>query len=70
MKEKEIFWLDTDRKFMRQKGWKRPITDPSFFLHEKLEWMDKNNIDHEVFRDELQQIADFSTKPGRPHVCG
>ena len=48
MKEKEIFWVDKDRKFMRQKGWKRPVTDPSFFLNEKLEWMDKHNIDHAV----------------------
>jgi len=48
MQQKEIFWIDADRKFMRQKGWKRPITDASFFLNEKLEWMDKNKLDHEV----------------------
>ncbi len=48
MKEKEIFWVDEDRKHMLQKGWKRPVTDSSFFLNEKLEWMDKNNIDHAV----------------------
>ncbi len=46
MKEKEIFWIDDDRKFMLQKNWKRPVTDSSFFLNEKLEWMDRNNIDH------------------------
>ncbi len=48
MKEKEIFWIDEDRKFMLQKNWKRPVTDSSFFLHEKLEWMEDNNIDHAV----------------------
>lgn len=48
MKEKEIFWIDEDRKFMLQKNWKRPVTDSSFFLHEKLEWMAKNKIDHAV----------------------
>ncbi|MDF1695838.1 MAG: amidohydrolase family protein [Saprospiraceae bacterium] len=48
MKERKLFWVDDDRKFMRQGDWKRPITDPSFFLEEKLEWMLQNNIDHEV----------------------
>jgi len=48
MKDKEIFWIDDTRKFMLQKNWKRPVTDPSFFLNEKLEWMERNNIDHAV----------------------
>ncbi len=48
LKEKEIFWVDDDRKYMLQKNWKRPVTDSSFFLNEKLEWMDRNNIDHSV----------------------
>lgn len=48
LKEKEIFWIDEERKFMYQKNWKRPITAPSFFLHEKLEWMERNRIDHAV----------------------
>ena len=48
MKEKEIFWVDADRKYMLQKNWKRPVTDASFFLHEKLEWMERNQIDHAV----------------------
>jgi len=48
MREKEIFWVDNDRKHMLQKGWKRPITDSSFFLEEKLAWMDRNKIDHAV----------------------
>lgn len=48
MKENEIFWIDEDRRYMLQKGWKRPVTDSSFFLKEKLEWMDRNKIDHAV----------------------
>ncbi|GAB1307525.1 hypothetical protein KH5_02080 [Urechidicola sp. KH5] len=48
MREKEIFWVDKERRFMLQKGWKRPVTDSSFFLDEKLEWMERNNIDHAV----------------------
>lgn len=48
LKEKEIFWIDEDREYMLQKGWKRPVTDSSFFLNEKLEWMERNRIDHAV----------------------
>lgn len=48
MREKEIFWVDKERKHMLQKGWKRPVTDSSFFLDEKLAWMERNNIDHAV----------------------
>ena len=48
MKEKEIFWVDDERKHMLQKGWKRPVTDSSFFLDEKLLWMEKNRLDHAV----------------------
>ena len=48
MKEKKLFWVDDNRKFMRQGDWCRPVTDPSFFLHEKIEWMAENKIDHEV----------------------
>ncbi len=48
MKDKEIFWVDDERKFMLQKGWKRPVTDSSFFLNEKLEWMEQYEIDHAV----------------------
>ncbi len=33
---------------MCQANWQRPITDPSFFLEEKLLWMEKNKIDHEI----------------------
>ena len=71
MKEKEIFWVDKDRKYMLQKGWKRPITDSSFFLNEKLYWMDRNNIDHAVVltlsqlygngleEDDLEKVLQF-----------
>jgi aminocarboxymuconate-semialdehyde decarboxylase len=48
MKDREIFWVDEERKFMLQKGWMRPVTHSSFFLKEKLEWMDHFNIDHAV----------------------
>ena len=33
---------------MLQKGWSRPVTHSSFFLDEKLDWMEKNKIDHAV----------------------
>ena len=48
MKDKRLFWIDEDKSFMRQGGWSRPITNPGFFVEEKLEWMIKNNIDHSV----------------------
>lgn len=48
MKEKKIFWISEDNRFMCQDDWSRPVTHPSFFLEEKLEWMAKNDIDHEV----------------------
>ncbi len=55
MKDKKLFWIDEDKKFMRQDDWSRPITDPSFFFHEKLEWMDRYDIDHGVMLN-LSQI--------------
>ncbi|MES2800081.1 MAG: amidohydrolase family protein [Bacteroidota bacterium] len=48
MKDKKLFWIDEDRKFMRQEDWSRPITDPSFFFDEKLDWMAQHGIDHAV----------------------
>lgn len=48
MRDKRLFWIDDDKKYMRQGTWSRPITDPSFFLKEKLEWMGKNGLTHEV----------------------
>ncbi len=48
LKDREIFWVDQDRKYMLQKNWRRPVTDSSFFLREKLEWMELHGIDHSV----------------------
>ena len=36
MKEKRLFWIDEDKKFMRQGDWSRPITGTGFFLKEKM----------------------------------
>ena len=55
MKDKELFWIDKDKKFMRQGKWSRPITDSSFFFEQKLLWMDKYGIDHGVMLN-LSQI--------------
>lgn len=48
MKEKKLFWIDGDKKNMRQGNWSRPISSPGFFLKEKIDWMKQNNIDHAV----------------------
>ncbi len=48
MKDNQIFWVDENRQYMMKKNWKRPVTHSSFFLHEKLDWMEKNKIDHAV----------------------
>ena len=48
LKENEIFWVDEEKKYMLQKNWKRPVTHSSFFLEEKLEWMEQNKIDHAI----------------------
>lgn len=48
MNEKKILWISDDNQFMLQDNWQRPVTHPSFFLNEKMEWMDANKIDHEV----------------------
>jgi len=48
MRDKKLFSIDDDKKFMRQGDWSRPITDSSFFFDEKLIWMDKYSIDHAV----------------------
>ena len=55
MKDKRLFWIDADKKLMHQGTWSRPITDESFFLKAKLEWMQKNNISHGVILN-LSQI--------------
>ena len=36
MKEKKLFWIDDDKKNMRQGNWSRPITSPGFFIKKKL----------------------------------
>ena len=64
MKDKGIFWVDKDRKFMLQKDWSRPVTDSSFFLDEKLEWMDEFNIDHAVVLN-LSQLYEKWVACGR-----
>ena len=48
MKDKGLFSIDDDKRYMRQGNWSRPITDSSFFFREKLEWMEKYRIDHAV----------------------
>jgi aminocarboxymuconate-semialdehyde decarboxylase len=55
MKEKKLFWIDENKKFMRQEDWSRPITDPSFFFEEKLIWMEQHQIDHAVLLN-LSQV--------------
>ncbi|MBC9812992.1 amidohydrolase family protein [Crocinitomicaceae bacterium CZZ-1] len=55
LKDRKLFSIDDDKKFMRQGDWTRPITDPSFFLREKLEWMERYKIDHAVMLN-LSQI--------------
>ncbi len=48
MKDKGFFWVEDDMSCMCQGNWRRPVTDASFFLNEKIAWMDKNHIDKEV----------------------
>ena len=48
LKEKKLFWIDDNKKFMRQGDWSRPINGTGFFVKEKIEWMSKYNIDHAV----------------------
>jgi aminocarboxymuconate-semialdehyde decarboxylase len=48
MKDREIFWVDDECRYMCQGKWRRPVTDPSFFLDRKLDWMAANYIDKEV----------------------
>ena len=48
LKEKKLFWIDDNKKFMRQGNWSRPINSPGFFVKEKIQWMKEYNIDHAV----------------------
>ena len=36
LKDKRLFWIDDDKKFMRQGDWSRPINGSGFFLKEKI----------------------------------
>ena len=36
MKDKKLFYIDENKKFMRQGEWSRPITAPSFFFKRKV----------------------------------
>ncbi len=48
MKQQNLFWIDDAKQNMFQGNWSRPVSHPSFFLKEKLAWMEQNKIDHEV----------------------
>ena len=48
MRKKNLFWIDKDKRFMRQGNWSRPINFFGGFVNEKVEWMNKYNIDHAV----------------------
>lgn len=48
MRKQRLFWIDDDKRYMRQGDWSRPITSPSFFLQAKREWMAQNEIEHSV----------------------
>jgi aminocarboxymuconate-semialdehyde decarboxylase len=48
MKDRGIFWVEDDLSCMCQGTWRRPVSDASFFLEPKLEWMAENGIDQEV----------------------
>ena len=68
MKEKKLFWIDEDKKFMRQGDWSRPISGPGFFIKEKIEWMQKHNIDHHLLA--LGGRKDTAGSPGSPPTQG
>lgn len=63
LKDNGIFWIDDEKEFMFRTNWKRPVTDPSFFLNEKIEWMAKNNIQHEVILN-LTQLYGIGLEKG------
>ena len=48
MRKKKLFWIDKDKRFMRQGNWSRPINFVGGFVNEKVEWMNKYKIDHAV----------------------
>ncbi len=69
IKDKKIFWVDDQMEFMYQKDWKRPITDPSFFLERKLEWMESKGIDHEVILTLSQLYGNGATPEDAQEIC-
>jgi aminocarboxymuconate-semialdehyde decarboxylase len=48
MRDKKIFWINDAGTHMCQGDWSRPITHESFFVNEKIAWMDNHNIDQAV----------------------
>ena len=48
MKDKRLFWIDKNKKFMRQGSWSRPILSPNYFVKDKIQWMNQHSIDHGV----------------------
>ena len=47
MKEKRLFWVDNDKKFMRQGGWSRPIiTNDNMVIASKDGYLHKINLDN------------------------
>ena len=49
MKEKRLFWIDEDKKYMRQGDWSRPINNSSFFLKDKLLICHLTHLFHEFY---------------------
>tara|TARA_B100000902_G_scaffold400002_1_gene474437 strand:- start:3490 stop:4521 length:1032 start_codon:yes stop_codon:yes gene_type:complete len=48
MREKKLFWIDDEKKYMYQGNWSRPIKGKGYFIRDKIDWMKKHNIDHAV----------------------
>ena len=48
MKKKKLFWIDEQKKFMRQGNWSRPIEGRGYFVKDKIDWMRQHQIDHGV----------------------
>ncbi len=69
MKDKNLFWIDDQKQFMHQGNWKRPITHPSFFLDNRLEWMEEHEIDHEVVITLSQLYANGLNQRDALDIC-
>lgn len=57
MKDRELFWISDDRRFMHQKGWSRPIDSEIFFVEHRMPWLQKYEINHEVILNLSQLYA-------------